>query len=77
MNKTSPNFRDGRIEQVTATADYVDMRILCAAVEGGELTVSICPHPDGWIYIHFSGLGDKIINTSRTSANDVDIRVQV
>jgi len=76
MNIDSPNFRDGRIEEVQTTADYVRMKISCAKVEGGELTLDISSNTDGWLHIHFSGLGSKRIRIANQSANGVDIFVK-
>jgi hypothetical protein len=75
MRPDSPHFKDGRIEEVQTTADYVTMKISCAKVEGGELTVGVNPLPEGWIHLHFSGLGDKVIKAKSASANGVDIFV--
>ncbi len=77
MNKNSPNFRDGRIEEVTSTPDCVKLKMLCKAVESGELTVEINSHAEGWLHIHFSGLGGKVVKTVQTAANGVDIMVKV
>lgn len=77
MNKDSKNFRDGRIEEVTTTPDCVKMKMSCAAVESGELTVEFTTHPEGWIHIHFSGLGGKVVKTVQTAANGVDVMVKV
>lgn len=77
MNKDSKNFRDGRIEEVTSTPDCVKLKMLCKAVESGELTVEINSHAEGWLHIHFSGLGGKVVKTVQTAANGVDIMVKV
>lgn len=77
MNKDSKNFRDGRIEEVTSTPDCVKLKMLCKAVESGELTVEINSHAEGWLHIHFSGLGGKVVKTVQTQANGVDIMVKV
>jgi hypothetical protein len=75
MDKNSPNFRDGRIDEARVTADYIQFKVACAKVERGYLTVDISPAPGGKFHIHFSGLGDKAIDTDRTCANGVDIMV--
>lgn len=76
MKATSPNFRDGRIEEVRTTADYITMKISCAKVEGGELTMDISSNAEGWIHLHFSGLGGKKIMSANQSANGLDIFVK-
>jgi hypothetical protein len=75
MRPDSPNFKDGRIASITSTSDYVTIKISVSSVEGGELTMDISPNPEGWIHLHFSGLGDKVIEAKSTSANGVDVFV--
>ena len=76
MDKTNSNFRDGRIEEVLSTADFVKMKMSCSAVEGGQLTITLSPHPSGWVYVHFSGLAGKNILVKNSSANSFDILVE-
>ena len=77
MDKNSPNYRDGRIEEVTSCADWLKFKVLCSTVESGYLTIEISPNPKGVFHIHFSGLGDKVVGTVQTCANGVDIMVSV
>ena len=76
MNTNSPYFRDGRIEEVRTTADYITMKISCAKVEGGELTMDISSNADGWIHLHFSGLGSKKIEVANQGFNGLDVFVK-
>lgn len=70
-----PN-RDGKIGKPTIGQDWIETKIACSAVEGGELTIYISPHPNGWIHMHFSGLGSKVIKTVQTTDNGIDIYVK-
>jgi hypothetical protein len=76
MKSTSPYFKDGRIEEVRTTADYVRMKISCAKVESGELIVDVSSNADGWVHLHFSGLGSKKISVDNQFANAVDIFIK-
>jgi len=75
INKYWPHQRDGQIEEVQSTSGHIEFKFQCEAVEGGELTVSINPHTNGRLYIHFSGLGSKMVKPSQVCANGVDINI--
>lgn len=77
MDLIAKNIRDGIIEKTVVEQSSVCMKIDCASVESGELTMEVSILPHGRIHLHFSGLGDKVIKTVGTSANGVDVLVTV
>lgn len=68
-------IKDGLITEVKSTANHIDFKFQCAAVESGELNVSINPLSDGRLYLHFSGLSSKTIEVNKECANGVEITV--
>jgi hypothetical protein len=77
MDKNSPNFRDGRIEEATISADVAVLKIACSVVDGGEITVRVAPSQDGHIYLHLSGMGEKKLKVSKmVTPNQIEIEIK-